>query len=260
MLNSKTAIITGSTSGIGSGIARALGQAGCNIVIHGSRKPDAVESVRSELETEYGITARYYRADMSNPDEIEKMILDAESSFGSVDIIVNNAGIQHVAPVDEFPMEKWDAILSINLTAAFHMIRIATPVMRKQGWGRIVNIASAHALIASPFKSAYVAAKHGLAGLTKTVALELAEQNITCNAVCPGYVKTPLVDGQIASQAKERGITEEEVVRDVLLGAQPTKKFTSVEDLGALVVFLCSESAGNITGAIVPADGGWTAH
>ena len=260
MLNTKTAIITGSTSGIGSGIARAMAQVGCNIVIHGSRKPDAIESVRSGLETEYGITARYYRADMSKPDEIEKMILDAEKSFGSVDIIVNNAGIQHVAPVDEFPMEKWDAILAINLTAAFHMIRIATPVMKKNGWGRIVNIASAHALVASPFKSAYVAAKHGLAGLTKTVALELAEQNITCNAVCPGYVKTPLVDGQIASQARERGITEEEVVRDVLLGAQPTKKFTTVEDLGALVVFLCSEPAGNITGAIIPADGAWTAH
>jgi 3-hydroxybutyrate dehydrogenase len=162
--------------------------------------------------------------------------------------------------VDQFPVEKWDAVLSINLTAAFHMIRIATPLMKKNGWGRIVNIASAHALVASPFKSAYVAAKHGLAGLTKTVALELAEQNITCNAVCPGYVKTPLVDGQIASQAKERGITEEEVVRDVLLGAQPTKKFTTVEDLGALVVFLCSEPASNITGAIIPADGGWTAH
>ncbi len=260
MLNSKTAIITGSTSGIGSGIARALAQAGCNIVIHGSRNSDAVESVRSGLETEYGITVRYQRADMSKPDEIEKMVVETEKSFGRVDIIVNNAGIQHVAPVDEFPMEKWDAILSINLTAAFHMIRIATPVMRKNGWGRIVNIASAHALVASPFKSAYVAAKHGLAGLTKTVALELAEQNITCNAVCPGYVKTPLVDGQIASQAKERGITEEEVVRDVLLGAQPTKKFTTVEDLGALVVFLCSEPASNITGAIIPADGAWTAH
>ena len=260
MLNSKTAIITGSTSGIGSGIARALAQAGCNVVLHGSRKEGQVENVRSGLETEYGITARYYRSDMNKPDEIEKMILDADKSFGSVDIIVNNAGIQHVAPVDQFPVEKWNAVLSINLTAAFHMIRIATPLMKKKGWGRIVNIASAHALVASPFKSAYVAAKHGLAGLTKTVALELAEQNITCNAVCPGYVKTPLVDGQIANQAKERGITEEEVVRDVLLGAQPTKKFTTVEDLGALVVFLCSEPAGNITGAIMPADGGWTAH
>ena len=260
MLNSKTAIITGSTSGIGTGIASALAQAGCNIVINGFGKQDAIEKVRSGLETEYGITARFDGSDMTKPDEIEKMIRNAEKSFGRVDIIVNNAGIQHVAPVDQFPVEKWDAVLSINLTAAFHMIRIATPLMKKNGWGRIVNIASAHALVASPFKSAYVAAKHGLAGLTKTVALELAEQNITCNAVCPGYVKTPLVDGQIASQAKERGITEEEVVRDVLLGAQPTKKFTSVEDLGALVVFLCSEPAGNITGTILPADGGWTAH
>ncbi|MGD9331345.1 MAG: 3-hydroxybutyrate dehydrogenase [Desulfobacterales bacterium] len=260
MLASKTAIVTGSTSGIGTGIASALAQAGCNIVINGFGKQDEIESVRSGLERKFGISARFDGSDMTKPDEIEKMILDAEKSFGRVDIIVNNAGIQHVAPVDQFPVEKWEAILAINLTAAFHMIRIATPVMKKNGWGRIVNIASAHALVASPFKSAYVAAKHGLAGLTKTVALELAEQNITCNAVCPGYVKTPLVDGQIASQAKERGITEEEVVRNVLLGAQPTKKFTTVEDLGALVVFLCSEPASNITGAIIPADGGWTAH
>jgi 3-hydroxybutyrate dehydrogenase len=260
MLHSKTAIITGSTSGIGTGIAGSLAQAGCNVVINGFGKQDEIERVRSGLESEYGINARFDGSDMTQPDQIEKMILDAEKAFGSVDIVVNNAGIQHVAPVDQFPVEKWNAILSINLTAAFHMIRIATPLMKKNDWGRIVNIASAHALVASPFKSAYVAAKHGLAGLTKTVALELAEENITCNAVCPGYVKTPLVDGQIASQAKERGISEEAVVRDVLLGAQPTKKFTTVEDLGALVVFLCSEPASNITGAIIPADGGWTAH
>jgi 3-hydroxybutyrate dehydrogenase len=260
MLNSKTAIITGSTSGIGTGIARALAHAGCNVVINGFGKQSEIEEVRSGLETDFGITARFDGSDLTMPDEIEKMILNAERAFGSIDIIVNNAGIQFVAPVDQFPVEKWDAIISINLTAAFHMIRIAAPLMKKNGWGRIVNIASAHALVASPFKSAYVAAKHGLAGLTKTVALELAEQNITCNAVCPGYVKTPLVDGQIARQAKERGITEEEVVRDVLLGAQPTKKFTTVEDLGALIVFLCSEPASNITGAIIPVDGGWTAH
>jgi 3-hydroxybutyrate dehydrogenase len=260
MPNKKTAIITGSSSGIGAGIAKALAQAGFNIVINGSRDPEKIEDFRSGLEADYGITARYDRANMTKPDEIEGMIINARESFGSVDIIVNNAGIQHVAPVDEFPVEKWDAILSINLSSAFHMIRVAAPLMKKNGWGRIVNIASAHALVASPFKSAYVAAKHGLAGLTKTVALELAEENITCNAVCPGYVKTPLVAGQIASQAKERGITEEEVVRDVILGAQPTKKFTTVEELGALVVFLCSEPAGNITGAIIPVDGGWTAH
>ena len=260
MLHSKTAIITGSTSGIGTGIAGSLAQAGCNVVINGFGKQDEIERVRSGLESEYGINARFDGSDMTQPDQIEKMILDAEKAFGRVDIVVNKAGIQHVAPVDQLPVEKWNAILSINLTAAFHMIRIATPLMKKNGWGRIVNIALAHALVASPFKSAYVAAKHGLAGLTKTVALELAEENITCNAVCPGYVKTPLVDGQIASQAKERGISEEAVVRDVLLGAQPTKKFTTVEDLGALVVFLCSEPASNITGAIIPADGGWTAH
>jgi 3-hydroxybutyrate dehydrogenase len=260
MNQTRTAVITGSTSGIGTGIARALAGAGCNVVINGFGKQDEIEKVRSGLEEEFSITARFDGSDMTKPDEIEKMILNAENEFGSVDIIVNNAGIQFVAPVDKFPVEKWDAIISINLSAAFHMIRIATPIMKRTGWGRIINIASAHALVASPFKSAYVAAKHGLAGLTKTVALELAEQNITCNAVCPGYVKTPLVEGQIASQARERGITEEQVVRDVLLGAQPTKQFTTVEDLGALVAFLASDAAKNITGAVIPADGGWTAH
>ena len=260
MNTSRTAIITGSTSGIGTGIARALAKQGCNVVINGFGKKDEIEGVRKELADIYGVNALYNGADMTKPAEIEKMIHDTKNSLGSVDIMVNNAGIQHVAPIDAFPVEKWEAILTINLTAAFHTIRLVTPLMKEQGWGRIVNIASAHALVASPFKSAYVAAKHGLAGLTKTVALELAEQNITCNAVCPGYVKTPLVDGQVASQAKERGISEEEVVRNVLLGAQPTKKFTTVEDLGELVAFLCSDPATNITGAIIPADGGWTAH
>ena len=260
MNTSRTAIITGSTSGIGTGIARALAKQGCNVVINGFGKEDEIEGVRKELADLYGVTALYNGADMTKPAEIEKMIHDTKNSLGSVDIMVNNAGIQHVAPIDAFPVEKWEAILTINLTAAFHTIRLVTPLMKQQGWGRIVNIASAHALVASPFKSAYVAAKHGLAGLTKTVALELAEQNITCNAVCPGYVKTPLVDGQVASQAKERGISEGEVVRNVLLGAQPTKKFTTVEDLGELVAFLCSDPATNITGAIIPADGGWTAH
>lgn len=260
MNTSRTAIITGSTSGIGTGIARALAKQGCNVVINGFGKEDEIEGVRKELADVYGVTALYNGADMTKPAEIEKMIHDTKNSLGSVDIMVNNAGIQYVAPIDAFPVEKWEAILNINLTAAFHTIRLVTPLMKEQGWGRIVNIASAHALVASPFKSAYVAAKHGLAGLTKTVALELAEQNITCNAVCPGYVKTPLVDGQVASQAKERGISEEEVIRNVLLGAQPTKKFTTVEDLGELVAFLCSDPAINITGAIIPADGGWTAH
>ena len=260
MLKGKTAIITGSTSGIGAGIAKSLAEAGCHVVLNGFGDTEEIEALRSSLEKEFGVTVLYNGADMTKPDEIEAMLLDAEKTLGSIDIIVNNAGIQFVAPVDNFPVEKWDAILSINLTSAFHMIRVATPVMKRQKWGRIINIASAHALVASPFKSAYVAAKHGVAGLTKTVALELAEQGITCNAVCPGYVKTPLVEGQIASQAKERGITMEEVVRDVLLGAQPTKKFTTVEELGALVAFLSSDAAQNITGAIIPADGGWTAH
>ena len=187
------------------------------------------------------------------------MIKETKSKFGSVDIIVNNAGIQHVAPIDEFPPEKWDQIIAINLTSAFHMTRIALPYMKQAGWGRVVNLASAHALVASPYKSAYVAAKHGIAGLTKTVALEVAQQNITVNAICPGYVHTPLVDKQIGDQAKARGISEDEVIKNVILGAQPTKKFTTVEQIGDLCVFLCSSAADNITGAILPIDGGWTA-
>ena len=260
MLQGKTAIITGSTSGIGAGIARALAKAGCHVVLNGFGNPEEIEAFRSELETECGVSVHYNGADMTRPDEIEQMISDTHRTLGSVDILVNNAGIQFVSPVEEFPVEKWNAILAINLSSAFHTTRIAVPLMKEKGWGRILNIASAHALVASPFKTAYVAAKHGVAGLTKTVALEVAESGITCNAVCPGYVKTPLVEGQIADQAKSRGITEEAVVRDVLLGAQPTKKFTTVEELGALVVFLASDAAQNITGAIIPADGGWTAH
>lgn len=260
MLKRKTAIITGSTSGIGAGIATVLAENGYNVVINGFGDKEEIENLRSSLEEEFGVKVLYNPADMTKAEEIEQMILGTGESLGSVDVLVNNAGIQFVAPVDSFPVEKWNAIIAINLSAAFHTIRIATPLMKKQKWGRIINIASAHALVASPFKTAYVAAKHGIAGLTKTVALELAQEGITCNAVCPGYVKTPLVEGQISNQAKERGITEEEVVRDVLLGAQPTKQFTSVEELGALVAFLSSDAARNITGAIIPADGGWTAQ
>ncbi|PZO85779.1 MAG: 3-hydroxybutyrate dehydrogenase [Micavibrio aeruginosavorus] len=259
MLKGKTAIVTGSTSGIGQGMAHALAMAGCNIVLNGFGDAGAIEKDRAALEKDSGVKVIYNGADMTKPGQIESMIVEAKSKFGSVDIIVNNAGVQHVAPVDEFPPEKWDQIIAINLTSAFHMTRLAVPHMKEAGWGRIINLASAHALVASPFKSAYVAAKHGIAGLTKTVALELAEKKITCNAICPGYVKTPLVDKQIGDQAKARGISEEDVVKNVILGAQPTKQFTTVEDIGALCVFLCSDAAKNITGSILPIDGGWTA-
>lgn len=259
MLKGKTAIVTGSTSGIGQGMALALAQAGCNVMLNGLGDAAAIEAERAKMEKDTGSKIAFNGADMTKPEQIEAMIKETKAKFGSVDIIVNNAGVQHVAPVDEFPPEKWDQIIAINLTSAFHMTRLAVPYMKEAGWGRIVNLASAHALVASPFKGAYVAAKHGLAGLTKTVALELAEKSITCNAICPGYVKTPLVDKQIGDQAKARGISEEEVVKNVILGAQPTKQFTTVEDVGALCVFLCSDSAKNITGAILPIDGGWTA-
>ena len=259
MLNGKTAIVTGSTSGIGQGMALALAQAGCNVMLNGLGDAAAIETERAKMEKDTGSKILYNSADMTKPDQIEAMIKEAKEKFGSVDIIVNNAGVQHVAPIDEFPPEKWDQIIAINLTSAFHMSRFASPHMKEAGWGRILNLASAHALVASPFKGAYVAAKHGIAGLTKTVALELAEKNITCNAICPGYVKTPLVDKQIADQAKARGISEADVVKNVILGAQPTKQFTTVEDVGALCVFLCGDAAKNITGAIIPIDGGWVA-
>jgi 3-hydroxybutyrate dehydrogenase len=259
MLKGKTAIVTGSTSGIGQGMAYALAKAGCNVMLNGLGDAATIEAERAKMEKDTGSKILFNGADMTKPDQIEAMIKETKAKFGSVDIIVNNAGVQHVAPIDEFPPEKWDQIIAINLTSAFHMTRLAIPYMKEAGWGRVVNLASAHALVASPFKGAYVAAKHGLAGLTKTVALEVAEKNITVNAICPGYVKTPLVDKQIGDQAKARGISEEEVVKNVILGAQPTKQFTTVEDVGALAVFLCSDSAKNITGAILPIDGGWTA-
>lgn len=255
----KSAVITGSTSGIGKGVAEALAASGVNIMLNGFGDADAIEAHRAELEEKHGITAVYSAADMTKPDEIRAMIATASETFGSVDIVVNNAGIQHVSPIDTFPTEKWDAIIAINLTSAFHTTAAALPLMRENGWGRVVNIASAHGLVASPFKSAYVAAKHGILGLTKTTALETAEDGITCNAICPGYVRTPLVEAQIPDTAKARGITEEEVVRDVILAAQPTKSFVGLEELGALTVFLCSDAAKSITGASLPIDGGWTA-
>jgi 3-hydroxybutyrate dehydrogenase len=260
MLKGKTALVTGSTSGIGLGIAEALAKEGVNVILNGFGEKREIEGLRARLADRYRVTVKYDGADMSQADAIEAMLGSALAEFGSVDVLVNNAGIQHVAPIDEFPRTKWDAIIAINLSAAFHTTRLALPAMKKKGWGRIVNIASAHALVASPYKSAYVAAKHGIAGLTKTVALEVAERGITVNAVCPGYVLTPLVEKQIPDTARARGITEEQVVRDVLLAAQPTKKFVAVEEVAALTLFLASDGAASITGAVIPIEGGWTAH
>ena len=260
MLTGKTALITGSTSGIGLGIARELASRGANIVLNGFGEAAEIAKLRADIAEQHHVTVLYDGADMSRPEAIETMMAKAIAEFGAVDVLVNNAGIQHVAPVDEFPVEKWYAILAINLSAAFHTVRVALPAMKKKGWGRIVNIASAHALVASPYKAAYVTAKHGIAGFTKAVALEVAEKGITVNAVCPGYVLTPLVQRQIPDTARARGISEEAVVRDVLLAAQPTKQFVTVEQVAALTAFLCSDGAASITGAILPIEGGWTAH
>jgi 3-hydroxybutyrate dehydrogenase len=260
MLKGRTALVTGSTSGIGLGIARTFGAEGANIVLNGFGEMKEIEALRRSLEVEYGIRVLYDGADLSKPLEIETMMERAHAAFGSVDVLVNNAGIQYVAPIDEFPVEKWNAILAINLTASFHTVRLALPAMKRNGWGRVINIASAHALVASPYKAAYVAAKHGIAGLTKTVALEVAEAGITVNAICPGYVWTPLVQKQIPDTAKARGITEEQVIKDVLLAAQPTKKFVQVEEVAAFAAFLASDRGASITGAVLPIEGGWTAH
>ena len=260
MFKGKTALITGSTSGIGLGIARELAARGANIVLNGFGDAAEIARLRNEIATAHGVNVMVDGADMGCADAIESMMSRAVGEFGAIDLLINNAGIQHVAPVDEFPLDKWNAILAINLSAAFHTTRLALPAMKHKGFGRIVNIASAHALVASPFKSAYVAAKHGIAGLTKTVALEVATAGITVNAVCPGYVLTPLVQKQIPDTARARGISEEAVVRDVLLAAQPTKRFVTVEQVAALTAFLCSEAAASITGAVLPIEGGWTAH
>jgi 3-hydroxybutyrate dehydrogenase len=258
-IKGKTALITGSTSGIGLGIAKALAGAGANIIMNGfSNNPDETETHRKAIEA-MGVRCIYNGADMSKPEEITAMIENAVSEFGGVDILVNNAGIQNVAPVDEFNVAKWDAILAINLSSSFHTVRSVLPHMKRAGWGRVINMGSAHALVASPYKSAYVAAKHGILGFTKSVALEVAQQGITVNAICPGYVKTPLVDGQIADTAKARNMSEEAVIRDVLLAAQWTKKFVTIEQVAGIALFLCSDVADNITGADIKVDGGWTA-
>lgn len=258
-LTSKTAIVTGSTSGIGLAIARALAKEGANLVINGLGDASEIETTRSEIERDFGVKAVYSPANMLKADEIADMVRLGEKTFGSVDILVNNAGIQFVSPVEDFPAEKWDQIIAINLSSAFHAIHAALPGMKARKWGRIINTASAHSLVASPFKSAYVAAKHGIAGLTKTVALEVATHGITVNCISPGYVWTPLVERQIPDTMKARNMTREQVIQEVLLEAQPTKQFVTVDQVAALAMFLCSDAASQITGTNISMDGGWTA-
>jgi 3-hydroxybutyrate dehydrogenase len=258
-LAGKVAIVTGSTSGIGLGIAAAFAMNGADIVINGFSDAEEIAKSQEVLES-HGIKTAYSPADMSKPEQIMGMVELARKRFGKVDILVNNAGIQHVSPIEEFPVEKWNAILSINLSSAFHATRAVLPEMKMRKYGRIINVASVHGLIASPFKAAYVAAKHGIVGLTKVVALEAAEHGVTCNAICPGYVWTPLVEKQIGDQARAHNISREQVISDVLLKQQPTKKFAQVDEMAALAVFLCGEQAASITGTALPVDGGWTAH
>ncbi|WP_029582713.1 3-hydroxybutyrate dehydrogenase [Bradyrhizobium sp. URHD0069] len=260
-LAGKVSLVTGSTSGIGLGIARALAEAGSAVVLNGFGVVSEIARTKDRISADYGVRVSYSPADMTKAETIAEMIAATLTGHGRLDVLVNNAGIQYVAPLDQFPIEKWDAILSINLSSAFlHTTRLALPAMRKNKFGRIINIASAHGLVASPFKAAYVAAKHGIVGLTKVAALETAEEGITCNAICPGYVYTPLVEAQIGGQAKAHGISREQVIRDALLAQQPNKRFATVEELGALTVFLASDAAVSITGTALPVDGGWTAH
>ncbi|OAN44797.1 3-hydroxybutyrate dehydrogenase [Paramagnetospirillum marisnigri] len=260
MLKGKTALVTGSTSGIGLGVARALAAQGASLMLNGFGEASAIEALRAGLERDFGVTVHYNGADLSKPDGAGGLVRDAEARLGRLDILVNNAGIQHVAPVEEFPLERWDAVIALNLTAVFQGIRAALPGMKTRGWGRIVNIASVHGLVASVNKAAYVAAKHGVLGLTKVVALETAEIDVTCNAICPGWVLTPLVQAQIDARAVREGVSIEQAGRDLLSEKQPSKSFTTPEQLGALAVFLCSPAAANMTGASLTADGGWTAQ
>jgi len=260
MLKGKSAVITGSTSGIGLGIARALAQEGVNVMLNGFGDKAEIEQTRAGIEKEFKVKALYSPADMTKPAEIAEMVRSAGETLGSVDILVNNAGIQFVSPIEEFPIEKWDQIIAINLSSAFHGIRAAIPGMKARKWGRIVNTASAHSLVASPFKSAYVSAKHGIAGLTKTAALELATFGITVNCISPGYVWTPLVERQIPDTMKARNLTKEQVINDVLLEAQPTKQFVTIEQVASLALYLCTDAAAQITGTNLSIDGGWTAE
>jgi 3-hydroxybutyrate dehydrogenase len=260
MLSGKVALVTGSTSGIGLAIARAYAEEGANVLINGFGDAADIEKERAGIEADFGVKALYSGADMSNGEEIAAMVAEAEHGLGSVDILVNNAGIQFVSSIEDFPIDKWNQIIAINLSAAFHAIRAATPGMKARKWGRIINTASAHALVASPFKSAYVSAKHGIAGLTKTAALETATFGVTVNAICPGYVWTPLVEKQIPETMAARNMTREQVINEVLLTAQPTKQFVTVEEIAGLAVYLASDRARSITGAILAIDGGWTAE
>ena len=255
MFKGKTAVVTGSNSGIGLGIVRSLAQAGADVVLNSFTDRDEDHALAASIAKEFGVNARYIRADMSKGADCRALIEQA----GRCDILVNNAGIQHVAPIDEFPADKWDAIIAINLSSAFHTTAAALPMMRAAGWGRVVNIASAHGLTASPFKSAYIAAKHGVVGLTKTTALETAQEPITANAICPGYVLTPLVEAQIPDQMKVHNMDRDTVIREVMLTRQPSKEFATVEQLGGTTVFLCSDAAAQITGTTISVDGGWTA-
>ena len=259
MIKGRTAVVTGSTSGIGLGIARAYAREGANILLNGFGDAATIEAARAAIADEFGVTCRYADADMADGTAIAAMMARAEAEFGSIDILVNNAGIQFVSPIEDFPVATFDKVIAINLTSSFHTIRAAVPGMKARGWGRIINIASAHALVASPYKSAYVAAKHGVAGLTKTVALELATFGITCNAICPGYVWTPLVEAQVPNTMAARNLTREQVIADVMLHAQPTKAFVAIDEVAALAVHLVSDSAKSMTGSILSIDGGWTA-
>ena len=259
-LSGHVAIVTGSTSGIGLAMAEALAAAGASLVINGLGDAAVIEQTRKAVEARHGGKVAYHPADMTKSAEIAAMVGFAKDNFGRLDILLNNAGIQFVSPIEDFPIEKWDQIIAINLTSAFHGIRAAVPIMKAQGRGRIVNLASAHGLIASPFKGAYVAAKHGVVGLTKTVALEVATAGITCNAICPGYVKTPLVDAQIADQAKARNLTPDQVMKDVILAAQPTKRFVTYEELAGMLLYLVSDAGASVNGAALAIDGGWTAQ
>lgn len=260
MLNGKTALITGSTAGIGLAMAEALARNGANVMLNGLGDPDEIEATRSGLETRTSAKVCFMDANLMKPDACAELVAATQEEFGQLDILINNAGIQFVSPVEEFPVEKWDAIIALNLSAPFHTIRAALPAMKHAGWGRIVNTGSAHSLVASPFKSAYVAAKHGLAGLTKAVALETAQHGVTCNAICPGFVSTALVDVQVKDIARARDMSEQDVIQQVILEGQPTREFVTREQIAGLAVFLCSDAAASMTGAIVPIDGGWTAR